>query len=355
MTFINAHRALVRGDRVEDVHAWLHRIAHNAALGIRRERGFDDAPLEDLDDAVTEPVDHVVERRERLDEVVRALVALPDRQREALVLQALEGRSHEEIAARLVTSDGAVRQLLARGRSALRVGLTALIPFGLALRLGTRDASAAVGTTGPAGAGALLAKGLAIATVTVGVAAGVTVTHDHARSGPPRAAALAAGVPAAAVPRMLAAAAPAPAAGPKATAAATRRPAPRRSPVPHAHPKVRRTASDSRPVAAAAPATVPAPAPAASNPARGGRSGSSAGSPAARPAPTASPVAQGHTAPAPERETSVGTGQDAGDAGAGEDTQPAQDDAPGNPGSDHGGASGDVSGTPAAGTDDAGS
>ena len=60
------------------------------------------------------------QRREGLRTVVAAVSALPKRQRDALVLRELEGRSYDEIARELGISDGAVRQLLNRARTTLR-------------------------------------------------------------------------------------------------------------------------------------------------------------------------------------------------------------------------------------------
>lgn len=63
--------------------------------------------------------------------MVTAVGALPERQRDALVLRELEGRSYEEIAVQLGVSDGAVRQLLNRARNTLRASVTAVTPYGL--------------------------------------------------------------------------------------------------------------------------------------------------------------------------------------------------------------------------------
>jgi RNA polymerase sigma-70 factor (ECF subfamily) len=332
-TFINAHRALIRGDRVEAVEPWLHRIAQNAALAILRERGFSDTPLELERDGATETVDDVVERREQLASVVGALGSIPERQREALVLQALEGQSHEQIAARMGTTDGAVRQLLARGRSALRAGLTTLIPFGLALRLGTRDAQAAVGSAGTAGAGAAVAKGLAIAAVTAGatgIAAGVVPPTRHAVTHPPRTVAATRGpISAPAAPTTAVAA-------PRVTAHAAGERRPRRHAVHRtAHrqrPATQATAGAPASPTALTPASTPASAPATPTPANhappqsGGAATHVSAQPAtsdqpAPPAATATPVAS----PAPSAPDNA---QGAGDAPAGDRQQGQAADAP---------------------------
>jgi RNA polymerase sigma factor (sigma-70 family) len=122
---VSAHHALTRGDSVRNVGPWLHTIAHNAALNILRTRSarpegsrFETEELEHHDVAV--------ERREQLRDVVDVLQSLPLRQRDAIVMRELEGLSYEEIAARLGSSSGAVRQLLNRARHAIRDRLGAL-------------------------------------------------------------------------------------------------------------------------------------------------------------------------------------------------------------------------------------
>ena len=54
-------------------------------------------------------IDVLAEYREELSEVLAAARSLPDRQRDAIVMRELEGRSYDEIAERLGSSQGAVR------------------------------------------------------------------------------------------------------------------------------------------------------------------------------------------------------------------------------------------------------
>jgi hypothetical protein len=96
---------------------------------------------------------------------MRAVRDLPERQRDAVVLRELEGRSYEEIAAALGVTGGAVRQLLNRARTNLRAAATAVTPLGLA------ELSAG----GVAGAGGLTAAAkLGTALVVAGAVAGGT-------------------------------------------------------------------------------------------------------------------------------------------------------------------------------------
>lgn len=60
---------------------------------------------------------------ELMGQVRRALAALPGRQAEVFWLSCIEGLRHEQIAAQLRTTPGAVRMLLSRARSALAESL----------------------------------------------------------------------------------------------------------------------------------------------------------------------------------------------------------------------------------------
>src|SRR4051794_31556570 len=135
-TFVKAHAALRGGEAVRALRPWLYRIAHNTALNALRDRALHHAPLDERIDGVERP-DQAAERRQELCEVLSAVRALPERQRDAIVLRELEGRDYDDIARQLGVSYGAVRQLLNRARTSLRAGATAISPFGPLLRIGT--------------------------------------------------------------------------------------------------------------------------------------------------------------------------------------------------------------------------
>jgi RNA polymerase sigma factor (sigma-70 family) len=135
-TFLSAYNAISAGDRELNLRPWLYRIAHNSALNLLRQNGWNHEQLDENFDGVLRP-DQAVEARERLASLVASVKGLPERQRDAIVLRELEGRSYEEIAGALGVTDGAVRQLLNRARTTLRAGATALTPYGLAERIAT--------------------------------------------------------------------------------------------------------------------------------------------------------------------------------------------------------------------------
>jgi RNA polymerase sigma factor (sigma-70 family) len=104
--FVNAFAALRRDDdRRIDLRPWLYRIAHNSAVNALRERGLRHAELDEAIDGVERP-DQALERRQGLRDVITAVKALPERQRDAMILRELEGRSYEEIAVELGVTGG---------------------------------------------------------------------------------------------------------------------------------------------------------------------------------------------------------------------------------------------------------
>ncbi|WCB94735.1 RNA polymerase sigma factor [Baekduia alba] len=180
-TLINAHDALPKVDDVRHLRSWLYRIAHNVSLNVLRGVR-DDVSLEDATASPALAADGPAasfERSEQFRATVAALQALPERQRAALVLRELEGRSHEEIADALGVSKGSARQHLMRARVAMRGAVTAITPYPLVVRLADL-LSASGGGAAPwgdavvGGAGVGLGAGLMKATAGV-VATGALV------------------------------------------------------------------------------------------------------------------------------------------------------------------------------------
>jgi RNA polymerase sigma factor (sigma-70 family) len=185
--FMNAFRALGRGDRPRDLRPWLYRIAHNSALNALREGDWDHAALEHNREAA-ELVEDAVERREQLDAVLTAIDALPARQRDAVLLHVLEGRSYEDVAETLGVSQGAVRQLLHRSRATLRTAATAVTPIWLLDRAAAgggpsentaRIAELVAGGATAAGTGSLAKVGAAV--LATGAIAGTAIELENGR------------------------------------------------------------------------------------------------------------------------------------------------------------------------------
>ena len=64
--------------------------------------------------------DDEMDERMRLDKVLKAIKALPDRQREILLLRTVEGLSYEEIAERTGMNPLTLRVLLSRARTTIK-------------------------------------------------------------------------------------------------------------------------------------------------------------------------------------------------------------------------------------------
>jgi RNA polymerase sigma factor (sigma-70 family) len=181
--FLRAYDSLRASEGEMQLKPWLYRIVHNCSLNALRDRSLDHDELSESIDGVERP-DQAFEKHQRLNDVVAAVSALPERQRDAIVLRELEGRSYEEIALELGVTGGAVRQLLNRARTSLRSGMTAVTPFGLLARLPWADSGDAMSSrvaeicAGGAGS-AILAKACATVIVTGAVVGGVATSPSN--------------------------------------------------------------------------------------------------------------------------------------------------------------------------------
>lgn len=162
--FINAYAALTSETAKVPVslRPWMYRVARNAALNAGRDPHAACAPLPDGLDGVERP-EEALQRNERLWNVVRALRALPERQRQVIVRHALDGDSHEQIAADLGVSAGAIRQMAHRARRTVRDAAAAVIPLPVLRWL---PWGSALAESPAAGGGAAAAKVAAVAVAT---------------------------------------------------------------------------------------------------------------------------------------------------------------------------------------------
>ena len=125
-TFLEAWRSLRSLRDPAAGRAWLHAILrHRFARWARRRRNRPQTGVTDevLDSGRGDPGPDVLERLADRDAVERALAALPDPQREALVLMFVEGLSSHEAAARLAIPRGTILSRVHRARRTLRVVL----------------------------------------------------------------------------------------------------------------------------------------------------------------------------------------------------------------------------------------
>jgi RNA polymerase sigma factor (sigma-70 family) len=186
LALLNAWLALAGGAEVRDLRPWLYRIAHNGALNALR------GPAErhvELSDAVPCTVGSLAEdeldRRIAMCDTLADVAALPPMQRQAILLTAVAGKTHDETAGALGINQDAVRGLLYRARTTLR-SAAAVTPQPL---LGW--ASGGAGSTTErlcelsAGGGALsltaaLVKGAAVAVTAGALLGGAAVVRLHA-------------------------------------------------------------------------------------------------------------------------------------------------------------------------------
>jgi RNA polymerase sigma factor (sigma-70 family) len=117
-TFLNAYRAIDRGEHPRKPSAWLHTIALNLCRQRFRQaaRRPTEVPLSGHEVAELIPDDE----SPTLEDLTRALGHLPFNQRAALVMREFEGRSPGQIADSLELSVSAVETLLFRARRSLR-------------------------------------------------------------------------------------------------------------------------------------------------------------------------------------------------------------------------------------------
>ena len=118
-TYIRTLRAY-EGGRVTHAKAFLFTTARNAAIDLfRRRRGHNHDELSDvaampiLDD--TPGVNESIEREKRLDVLLEAILALPERCRQVMMLRHLDGLSYKEIAVRLGISPETVKVHMIKG------------------------------------------------------------------------------------------------------------------------------------------------------------------------------------------------------------------------------------------------
>jgi RNA polymerase sigma-70 factor (ECF subfamily) len=128
--FIKAYRALPRFRGDSAFYTWMYRIAVNTAknhLAAQRRRPMDveldmqDPEQYDLHAKLkeTDTPEGVILSNELKETVERAIAALPEDLRTAIVLRELEGMSYEEIAQTMECPVGTVRSRIFRARDAI--------------------------------------------------------------------------------------------------------------------------------------------------------------------------------------------------------------------------------------------
>ena len=113
-------------DGEAQVSTWLYRVVFNLATDRLRKRARVHVPLDlapDLVDAASKSATDQMQDKARSDALQAALMTLPDRQRQAVVLRHIEGLANPEIAEIMEIGVEAVESLTARGKRALTAAL----------------------------------------------------------------------------------------------------------------------------------------------------------------------------------------------------------------------------------------
>ena len=131
--FLRVYRSRSTYEPTAKFTTWLFRIATHLALNSLRD-GKNERSQERLDDDSSDmPVRQVSDRRPtveqslvyqaKLDEIRRAIAALPEKQRAAVLMHKYEEMEYAQIAKVLSCSESAVKSLLFRAYETLRVRL----------------------------------------------------------------------------------------------------------------------------------------------------------------------------------------------------------------------------------------
>jgi RNA polymerase sigma-70 factor (ECF subfamily) len=136
--FLRVYRARKKYEASAKFTTWLFRIATNLALNSLRDGRFHkmevslDAPLEENEAPLEIParearLDEQMIERGRAELIRRAVMALPEKQRVAVLLHKYQEMDYAEIARVLECSESALKSLLFRAYETLRVELAPLV------------------------------------------------------------------------------------------------------------------------------------------------------------------------------------------------------------------------------------
>jgi RNA polymerase sigma-70 factor, ECF subfamily len=109
--FLRAYRALRTFKGNSAFATWLYRVAVNVCLNWKAGRQLPTEPIHDREftDAAADPADRQAVRNENAAAVRAAIARLPAKQRATMILRAYQELPHEQIAAILGSSVGAVK------------------------------------------------------------------------------------------------------------------------------------------------------------------------------------------------------------------------------------------------------
>jgi len=122
-TLIRVWRDLQQGSRIDNVETYALTICRNLSLDVkdkreRRNISFDET-LHDRTDRSASP-DSLMERTERTERVRQIIDQLPEKQRTAVQLRDIEGRTYKEIAAVMGIGESDVKVNIFRARQKIK-------------------------------------------------------------------------------------------------------------------------------------------------------------------------------------------------------------------------------------------
>jgi RNA polymerase sigma-70 factor (ECF subfamily) len=131
--FLRVYKSRATYEATAKFTTWLFRIATHLALNWLRDeknergqerldQGTEDAPAREVPDRA-QSVEQEMVQAVRVEEVRRAVAALPDKQRAAVLMHKYEEMDYSQIAKVLSCSESAVKSLLFRAYETLRVRL----------------------------------------------------------------------------------------------------------------------------------------------------------------------------------------------------------------------------------------
>src|SRR5690242_16391512 len=121
--FLRVYRARKQYSPSAKFTTWLFRIATNVALNSFRDTRHRPMELQ----AREKRIDERLLERDRIETIRRAILALPEKQRAAVVLHKYEEMDYAEISSVLDCSESALKSLLFRAYESLRVQLAPLV------------------------------------------------------------------------------------------------------------------------------------------------------------------------------------------------------------------------------------
>ena len=122
-SFLRAYRAYSRLDEKANTRAWLYKIASNTALTQLKRNNRQQVEAAILEERVPSqdiPVDKHLEQSDALDGVHKATLALPHKQRAALMMRKYQDMTYKEISLALNCSEESARANVYQGLRKLR-------------------------------------------------------------------------------------------------------------------------------------------------------------------------------------------------------------------------------------------